>query len=165
MGVLSLLLPGMCSTRVHHSRPSDNCTWCERVPSLKHRRRNETKEYHCTQQSPHDNDWFPGNENQHGRTSETKGGSPLTLIVLRKRPSMFRSILPEFVTLMRRSAGTSMEPDCATSPSCHETSGKTRTKTAEREVFALATASRGACARKTGLLLLQGGEVGSLSAA
>jgi hypothetical protein len=36
---------------------------------LKHRRRNESNKYHPAQQSPHENDWLPGNENPHGRTS------------------------------------------------------------------------------------------------
>jgi hypothetical protein len=45
----------------------DRRTWREWVLSLKHRRCNETNKYHRAQQSPHDNDWLPGNQNVHGR--------------------------------------------------------------------------------------------------
>ena len=57
-------------------------TWRERVLSLKHRRRNEAKEYHCAQQSPHDNDWLPRNENVNARTSEDEEELAITAIVL-----------------------------------------------------------------------------------
>ena len=82
--VLSLLLSRVCSARIHGSRLSDNCTWRERVLSLKNRRRNETKEYHCAQQSPHDNDWLPRNEKVHARTSGDEARLTITLIVLPK---------------------------------------------------------------------------------
>jgi len=42
---------------------------------LKHRRCNETKEYHPAQQSPHENDWLPRNENSHGQTSGDKSAA------------------------------------------------------------------------------------------
>ena len=66
VGGRSLLLSRVCSTCVRGWRLRDNCTWCERVLSLKHRRRNEPEEYHRAQQSPHNNDGLPGNENLHG---------------------------------------------------------------------------------------------------
>jgi hypothetical protein len=82
VGVLSLLLSRVCSTRIHGSRLSDNCTWRKRVLSLKHRRRNEAKKYHCAQQSPHDNHWLPRNENVHARTSGDEEELAITAIVL-----------------------------------------------------------------------------------
>ena len=36
-------------------------TRCERVLSDKQRRCNEANQYHPTQQSPHENNWLPGN--------------------------------------------------------------------------------------------------------
>ena len=68
LGVLRLL-PRLCSTSFNDWRLRDGRTWREGVFSFKHRRRNETKEYHRAQQSPHENHWFPGNENPHGKTS------------------------------------------------------------------------------------------------
>ena len=50
--------------------PRFRCTWREGVLSFTQGRCNETKKDHRTQQSPHGNDWLPGNENLHGRTSE-----------------------------------------------------------------------------------------------
>jgi len=67
VGVLWLLR--WCSARFRGWCLSDRHTWRKGVPSLKHRRCNETKKYHPAQQSPHENDWFPGNKNPHGRTS------------------------------------------------------------------------------------------------
>jgi hypothetical protein len=61
-------------------------TWRERVLSLKHRRCNETKEYHRAQQSPHENDWLPGNENVHARTSGDEERLAITAIILRNPP-------------------------------------------------------------------------------
>jgi hypothetical protein len=66
MGLFRLLLPPLHNTRLWLR---DRRTWREGVLSLKQGRCNETKEYHCAQQSPHENDWLPGNENLHGRTS------------------------------------------------------------------------------------------------
>jgi hypothetical protein len=100
VGVLSLLLASVCSTCVHCSRLSDNCTWSERILSLEHRRRNETKKYHCAQQSPHDNDWLPRNENVHARTSGDEERLPVAVIILRNAPdfswtSCQRLVAPE----------------------------------------------------------------------
>jgi hypothetical protein len=50
----------------------DGRPWRKGVLSLKHRRRNETKEYHRAYQSPHENDWLPRNENAHGTPPGTK---------------------------------------------------------------------------------------------
>ena len=63
------LLPRLRRSRFRGCGLRDGRTWREGVLSLKHRRCNETKEYHRTQQSPHENDWLPGNENVHGGTS------------------------------------------------------------------------------------------------
>ena len=41
----------------------------EWVLSREHRRCNEANQYHPAQQSPHENNWLPGNENSHRRTS------------------------------------------------------------------------------------------------
>jgi hypothetical protein len=67
-----------------HGGGSDGRTWREGVLSLKHRRCNETNQYHPTQQSPHENDRLPGNENVHGRTSGTKSDSQLPLLYCEK---------------------------------------------------------------------------------
>ena len=67
-GVL-MLLPRLRSTRFHGWGLRDGRTWREGVFSFKYRRRNEAKEYHRAQQSPHENDWLPRNENPHRRTS------------------------------------------------------------------------------------------------
>ena len=48
---------------------------------MKHRRRNETNQYHPTQQSPHENDRLPGNENPHGRTSGDEERLPITAMI------------------------------------------------------------------------------------
>ena len=57
------------NTSFHGGGLRDRGTGREGVLSLKQRRRNETNQYHPTQQSPHENNWLPGNKNQHGRTS------------------------------------------------------------------------------------------------
>jgi hypothetical protein len=62
----------------------DDRTWREGVLPLKHRRCNETNEYHPTQQSPHENDWLPGNENVHGRPPGTKSASRLPSLYCEK---------------------------------------------------------------------------------
>ena len=62
------LLPRLRHTRFRGGL-RDVRTWREGVLSLTHRRCNETNQYHPAQQSPHENDWLPGNENVHRRTS------------------------------------------------------------------------------------------------
>src|ERR1039458_10055042 len=64
-----LRLPRLRNSRFHGGGLRDDRTWREGVFSFKYQRRNETKEYHPAQQSPHENDWLPGNENVHARTS------------------------------------------------------------------------------------------------
>ena len=89
VGVLRLL-PRLRSTRFHGCGLRDGRTWREGVLSLKHRRCNETNKYHPAQQSPHENDWLPGNENLHGRTSGDEERLTITTIILRKRQTSFR---------------------------------------------------------------------------
>jgi hypothetical protein len=72
-----LRLPRLRTSRFHGRGLPDDRTWREGVLSLKHRRCNETNQYHPTQQSPHENDWLPGNENVHRRPPGTKSGSRL----------------------------------------------------------------------------------------
>jgi hypothetical protein len=60
---------------------------------LKHRRCNETKKYHPAQQSPHENDWLPGNENPHGRTSGDEEWLTITDIILRNPQTHFEKIV------------------------------------------------------------------------
>src|SRR5713226_1314386 len=81
MGVLRL--PRLRNTRFHGRALRDRRTWREGVLSLQHRRCNETDQYHPTQQSPHENDWLPGNENPHGRTSGDEERLTITDIILR----------------------------------------------------------------------------------
>jgi len=88
VGVLRLL------SRLHRTRfrgcgLRDGRTWREGVLSLKHRRCNETNKYHRAQQSPHDNDWLPGNENSHDRTSGDEERLTITAIILRKNQTPF----------------------------------------------------------------------------
>jgi hypothetical protein len=64
-----LRLPHLRNTRFHGGGLRYRGTGRERVLSFKQRRCNEANQYHPTQQSPHENDWLPGNENPHGRTS------------------------------------------------------------------------------------------------
>jgi hypothetical protein len=85
VGVLRLL-PRLRRTRFRGCGLRDDRTWREGVLSLKHRRCNETKEYHRAQQSPHQNDWLPRNENPHGRTSGDEERLTITPIILRKKP-------------------------------------------------------------------------------
>jgi hypothetical protein len=70
-----LRLPRLHNSRFHGGGRRDDRTWREGVLFLKHRRRNETNKYHPAQQSPHENDWLPGNENVHGRPPRTKNSS------------------------------------------------------------------------------------------
>ena len=78
-----LRLPRLRTTRFHGGGLPDDRTWREGVLSLKHRRCNETNQYHPTQQSPHENDRLPGNENVHGRTSGDEERLTITDIILR----------------------------------------------------------------------------------
>jgi hypothetical protein len=93
-----LRLPRLRTTRFHGRGLPDDRTWREGVFSLKHRRCNETNQYHPAQQPPHENDWLPWNENVHGRPPGTKSGS-LSAIILRK-PRHF------FVKIQNRVSGT-----------------------------------------------------------
>jgi hypothetical protein len=93
VGVLRLL-PRLRSTRFHGCGLRDGRAWREGVLSFKYRRCNETKEYHRAQQSPHENDRLPRNENVHGRTSEDEERSlRVTSIVLPTIPNLFRKML------------------------------------------------------------------------
>jgi hypothetical protein len=91
VGVLWLLR--WCSARFRGWRLSDRRAWREGVLSLKHRRCNETKKYHPAQQSPHENDWLPGNENPHGRTSGDEEWLTVDTIILRRLRHVFANIL------------------------------------------------------------------------
>src|SRR5271166_3902080 len=70
-----LRLPRLRTTRFHGGGLPDDRSWREGVLSLKHRRSNETNQYHPAQQSPHENNWLPGNENVHRRPPGTKSDS------------------------------------------------------------------------------------------
>jgi hypothetical protein len=94
VGVLWLLR--WCSARFQGWRLSDRRTWREGVLSLKHRRCNETKKYHSAQQSVHEKDWLPGNENPHARTSGDEERLTIAVIMLRK-PQTFHEHLAAFL--------------------------------------------------------------------
>ena len=79
VGVLRLL-PRSRHTRFSGCGLLYDRAWREGVLSFKHRRCNETNKYHPAQQSPHENDWLPGNENVHARPLRTKSGSRLALL-------------------------------------------------------------------------------------
>ena len=83
MGVLRL--PRLRNARFYGRGLRDGRTWREGVLSFKYRRCNETKEYHRAQQSPHENDRLPGNENPHGKTSGDEERLTIATIILRKR--------------------------------------------------------------------------------
>ena len=83
-------------TSFHGWRLSDCRTCREGVLSLQHRRCNKTYQYHPTQQPPHENDWLPGNENQHGRTSGDEERLTITDIILRKAPDFSRTSCESF---------------------------------------------------------------------
>src|ERR1039457_6924339 len=83
VGVLRLL-PRLRRTRFRGCGLRDGRTWREGVLSLKHRRCNETNKYHPAQQSPHEDDWLPGNENPHGKPPGTKSGSRLPSLYCEK---------------------------------------------------------------------------------
>jgi hypothetical protein len=84
--------PRLRTTRFHGGGWPDDRTRRDGVLSLKHRRCNETNQYHPTQQSPHENDRLPGNENVHGGTSWDEERLTITEIILRK-PQTFRGHL------------------------------------------------------------------------
>ena len=86
------LLPRLRNTRFHRCGLRDGRTWREGVLSFKYRRCNETKEYHRAQQSPHENDWLPRNENVHGRTSGDEERLTITAIIPRKSSRFFLNI-------------------------------------------------------------------------
>jgi len=83
-----LRLPRLRTTRPHGGGLPEDSTWREGVLSLKHRRCNETNQYHPAQQSPNENDWLPGNENIHGRTSGDEERLTITTIILRNLPDI-----------------------------------------------------------------------------
>jgi hypothetical protein len=88
------LLPRSRHTRFRSGGLRDGRTWREGVFSFKHRRCNETNKYHATQQSPHENDWFPGHENPHGRTSQGQRAQLTSyLYCTANNPHLFRKIL------------------------------------------------------------------------
>ena len=82
VGVLRLL-PRLRRTRFRGCGLRDGRTWREGVLSLKHRRCNETNKYHPAQQSPHENDWLPWNENLHGSTSSDEERVTINAIIPR----------------------------------------------------------------------------------
>jgi hypothetical protein len=82
------LLPRLRRTRFRGCGLRDGRTWREGVFPLKYRRRNDAEEYHPAQQSPHENDWLPGNENPHGTTSGDEERLTITAIILRKTPEI-----------------------------------------------------------------------------
>jgi hypothetical protein len=94
-GVLRLL-PRLRSTRFRGRGLRNGRTWSEGVLPLKHRGCNETKEYHRAQQTPHENDWLPRNENPHGRTSGDEERLTITDIILRKSPDFSRTSCQTF---------------------------------------------------------------------
>jgi hypothetical protein len=87
-------LPRLRSTSFHGWRLSDCSTWREGILPLKHRRRNETKEYHRAQQSPHENDWLPRHKNIHGTSGDEKRLTIAT-IILRKPPDISWTSYPQ----------------------------------------------------------------------
>ncbi len=82
-----LRLPRPHNTRFHNGGLRDGHSRREGVLSLKQRRCNETNQYHPAQQSPHENDWLPGNENVHGRTSGDEERLTISGIILRNPQS------------------------------------------------------------------------------
>jgi hypothetical protein len=89
-------LPRLHNARFYGGGLRDDRTWREGVLSLKHRRCNETNQYHPTQQSPHENDRLPGNENVHGRASWDEERLTISAIILPKTLRHFVDISPEF---------------------------------------------------------------------
>ena len=91
VGVLRLL-PRLRRTRFRGCGLRDGRTWREGVLSFKYRRCNETKEHHPAQQSPHENDGLPGNENVHARTSGGRRAAHNSDYYTAKIPDIFREI-------------------------------------------------------------------------
>ena len=87
VGVLRLL-PRLRSGSFHGRRLRDGRTRRKGVISFKYRGCTETKEYHSAQQSPHENDWLPGNENIHGRASADEERLTITTIIPRNPPDI-----------------------------------------------------------------------------
>ena len=71
-------------------RLRDRRTGREGILSFKHRRCNETNEYHPAQQSPRENDWLPRHENMHGGTSgdEEQRTSDPNLLLQKNQPHL-----------------------------------------------------------------------------
>jgi len=109
-----LRLPRLRNTRFHGGGLRDCRTWREGVLSLKHRRSNETNQYHPTQQSPHENDRLPGNENLHGRASGDEERLTITDIILRKAPDFSRTSCQSFFAeeLQARRTATPAKTSC-----------------------------------------------------
>jgi hypothetical protein len=97
-GVLRLL-PRLCHTRFRSCGLRDGRTWREGVLSLKYRRCNETEEYHRAQQSPHENDWLPGNQNVHGRPRGRRARLTTYLYCTAKDPKLISQKSLLFVTV------------------------------------------------------------------
>ena len=97
------LLSRLRRSSFHGCGLRDGRTWREGVLSLKHRRCNETKEYHRAQQSPHEHDWLPGNQNVHGRPPGTKSGSRLPLLYCEKTRRPFSSLSFFFLVVLASS--------------------------------------------------------------
>jgi hypothetical protein len=95
-----LRLARLHNARFHGGGMGDGRTWREGVLSLKHRRCNEANQYHPTQQSPHENDWLPRNENVHRRPPGTKSGSRLPILYCEKAQT-FRGHLARAFSLKR----------------------------------------------------------------
>ena len=104
-------LPRLHNARFQGWRLRDDRTWREWVLSFKHRRCNETNQYHPAQQSPNENDWLPGNENVHGRTSGDEERLLITAIILRKTPDFSWTSWQSFLAQelqARRTAATGL---------------------------------------------------------
>jgi hypothetical protein len=88
--------PRLRSTSFRGWRLSDCRTWREGVLSFKYRRCNETKKYHRAQQSPHENDWLPWNENVHWQNLRGQRAAHDYRYYTAENPRPFVDILPEF---------------------------------------------------------------------
>jgi hypothetical protein len=103
VGVLRLLRR-LRSIGFHRWGLLDRRTWPEGVFSFKQRRCDETNQYHPTQQSPHENDWLPRNENPHGRTSGDEERLTITDYYTAKKPRPpFSSLSFLFLVLLASS--------------------------------------------------------------
>jgi len=92
-----LRLPRLRTTRFQGGGLPDDRTWREGILSLKHRRSNETNQYHPTQQSPHENDWLPWNENVHWQNLRGRRAAHNYRYYTAVNPRLFVDILPEFL--------------------------------------------------------------------